>query len=126
MGMRASTIESCQNAAHNTLSLSDTLHGDEEMELLDHIPDERFRPDTAFFEKAMEQTLSDQVIDVVEGLPYPQCAIIKLRFGLETDEMLSIDSTATRLGISMDTVRKQEGRAHNLLRKRLVSVRNYM
>lgn len=124
MGMKASTIESCQIAVHETLSLSDWMHGDEEIEMLDHIPDERFRPDTAFFRKAMARTLSDQVLDVVERLPYPQCAIIKLRFGLETDEMLSIDSTASRLGISTDTVRKYEGRAQNVLRKQLFSMIN--
>jgi DNA-directed RNA polymerase sigma subunit (sigma70/sigma32) len=94
------------------------------MELIEHIPDERMRPDTAYFEKEQERTLTDQVLAVVETLPYPHRAIIKLRFGLESEETLSIESTAQRLGISNDSVRKYEGRARNVLRKRFMSARN--
>ena len=123
MGMRASTVDSIQNTHHDTMSLSRGLPGDDEMMLLDVIPDERMRPDTALIENEAGRSLSDLVLEVVESLPHPQAAIIKLRFGLETEEMLSIDSTAVKLGISVDTVRKHEGLAHNVLRKKLVTTR---
>jgi len=123
MGMRASTVESFQNAHHDTLSLSRGVAGDDEMELLDVIPDDRMRPDRAFFEIEAGRSLTDQVLEVVDNLPHPHGAIIKLRFGLETEESLSPDSIALRLGISVDTVRKYEGLAHNLLRKRLLPAR---
>ncbi len=126
MGMKSSTVESYQNAVHEMLSLNECLYGDDEMELLDHIPDERFRPDTLFFNKDMERTLSDSVLEIVEKLPYPQSEIIKLRFGLDNEETLSLDSTASKLGISLDSVRKYEGRAQNILRKRLVAMKKYL
>ncbi len=126
MGMKSSTIESYQNAACEMLSLNVNQFGNDEMDLLDHIPDERFRPDTLFFDKDMERTLSDSVLDIVEKLPSPQREIIKLRFGLDNEETMSLDSTASKLGISLDSVRKYEGRAQNILRKRLVSVKKYL
>lgn len=126
MGMRASTIESFQNTHHDAQSLNSGLPGDDEMELLDVIPDERMRPDTAFFEKEGGRSLSDRVREVVESLPYPQAAIIKLRYGLETEEMLSLDSTAVKLGISIDTVRKHEGLAQNALRMKLATTRKLL
>jgi len=121
MGMKVSTVELCQHANRDAASLNDGLAGDDEMELLDCIPDERMRPDTAYFEKEEERTLTDRVLDVVEKLPDPQRTIIKLRFGLESEESLSIESTAQRLGISNESVRKYEGRARNILRKRFMS-----
>jgi RNA polymerase sigma factor (sigma-70 family) len=124
MGMKGSTVELFQHAYHDAASLNDGLPGDEEIEYLDYIPDERLRPDTAYFEKEQERTLTDRVLDVVEKLPYPHRAIIKLRFGLESEEILSIESTAQRLGISNESVRKYEGRARNVLRKRFMSTRN--
>jgi len=123
MGMKRSTVESCQRAHQDAASLNDGLPGDEEMEMIDNIPDERMRPDTAFFEKEEERTLTDRVLYLVEKLPYPHCAIIKLRFGLESEEILSLESTARILGISNETARKFEGRAKNVLRKRFISAR---
>jgi DNA-directed RNA polymerase sigma subunit (sigma70/sigma32) len=83
------------------------------------------RPDTAYFEHEQERTLTDQVLAVVEKLPYPHRAIIKLRFGLESEEnTLSIELTAQKLGISNESVRKYEGRAKSVLRKSLMSSNN--
>lgn len=125
MGMRASTVESFQNARHDSLSLSNGVGGDGEMVLLDVITDDRMRPDRALFDKEAGRTLADLVLEVVEKLPHPQRAIIKLRFGIEADEMLSVDSTAVRLGISADTVRKYEGLAQNVLRRKLSTARGH-
>lgn len=126
MGKRASTVASFQNSHHDALSLGGGLPGDEEMVLLDVIPDERMRPDTAFFEKESEQSISDQVLDVVENLPYPQGAIIKLRFGLEMEELLTLDSTAARLGMSIVMVQKHEWMAKNVLRRKLSKARKLL
>jgi RNA polymerase primary sigma factor len=123
MGMKSSTVESFQNYHNDLLSLSNGVAGDDGMELLDVIPDERMRPDRAFFDQEAGRSISDQVLEVVENLPHPQGAIIKLRFGLETDEILSPDATAIRLGISVDTVRKYERLAQNLLRRKLSTAR---
>jgi len=119
MGMRASTVESFQNARHDTLSLSNGAGGEDEMQLLDIIPDDRMRPDTAFFEQEAGRSLNEQVTEAVESLPHPQGAIIKLRFGFDAEETMSLDSTAERLGMSVDTVRKYEVMAQNLLRRKL-------
>ena len=122
MGMKGSTIELFQRANHDATSLNEGFPGNDESEYLDFLPDERMRPDTAFFEKEQERTLTDQVLAVVEKLPYPHSAIIKLRFGLENEESsLSIELTAQKLGMSNESVRKFEGRAKNVLRKSLMS-----
>lgn len=125
MGMKGSTIELFQRANHDSTSLNEGFPGNEESQFLDLLPDERMRPDTAFFEKEQERTLTDQVLAVVEKLPYPHRAIIKLRFGLESEESsLSIELTAQKLGISNESVRKFEGRAKSVLRKSLMSANN--
>jgi RNA polymerase sigma factor (sigma-70 family) len=123
MGMKRSTVELCQHAYHDASSLNEGLPGDEDTELIDNIPDERMRPDTAFFEKEQERTLTDRVLDVVEMLPDPHRDIIKLRFGLESEVTLSLESIARILGISNESARKFEGRAKNVLRKRFMSTR---
>jgi RNA polymerase primary sigma factor len=127
MGMKGSTIELFQRVNHDATSLNEGFPGNEDSEFLDILPDERMRPDTAFFEKEEERTLTDQVLAVVERLPYPHSAIIKLRFGLESEETsLSIELTAQKLGISNESVRKFEGRAKNVLRKSLRSAHNFL
>ena len=126
MGMKGSTIELFQRANHDAASLNEGFPGNDEIEFIDYIPDERMRPDTAFFEKEQERTLTDRVLAVVEKLPDPHRAIIKLRFGLESEEpSLSIELTAQKLGISNETVRKYEGRAKNVIRKSFMSASNF-
>jgi RNA polymerase primary sigma factor len=67
-------------------------------------------------EHAQGQNLKQDIRAVVNGLAAKERDVLVYRFGLDNGEPMTVDETASRLGISRDRVRLVEARAINKLR----------
>jgi predicted transcriptional regulator len=67
-------------------------------------------------EHAQGQNLKHDIRAVVNGLAAKERDVLVYRFGLDNGEPMTVDETASRLGISRDRVRLVEARAINKLR----------
>jgi RNA polymerase nonessential primary-like sigma factor len=63
---------------------------------------------------------------LVEQLPELQGRVLKMRYGMEGDEPMSLTSIAKELGMSRDKTRNLERRALEGIRSRSRDLRNYL
>jgi RNA polymerase nonessential primary-like sigma factor len=63
---------------------------------------------------------------LVEQLPELQGRVLKMRYGMEGEEPMSLTSIAKELGMSRDKTRNLERRALECIRSRSRDLRNYL
>ena len=63
---------------------------------------------------------------LVEQLPELQGRVLKMRYGMEGEEPMSLTSIARELGMSRDKTRNLERRALEGIRNRSRDLRNYL
>jgi RNA polymerase nonessential primary-like sigma factor len=63
---------------------------------------------------------------LVEQLPELQGRVLKMRYGMEGEEPMSLTSIAKELGMSRDKTRNLERRALEGIRSRSLDLRNYL
>lgn len=83
-------------------------HKFEEEELIDH------RPETEFSE-----TVIEELLDRVEGLPHTDQEILVRRYGLNGAPKWSVEETEQRLGLSSYKIRQSVSRSLRILSREL-------
>jgi RNA polymerase nonessential primary-like sigma factor len=63
---------------------------------------------------------------LVEQLPELQGRVLKMRYGMEGEEPMSLTSIAKELGMSRDKTRNLERRALEGIRSRSLDLRSYL
>lgn len=104
------TLES----GNDPLSLDNIYRDDYDSPLGDLIEDESGRQPE---QETTTQLLSEDVKDLLECLGEREKQVIKLRFGFETGEPLSLEQSGKALGFSRERIRQVEQRALFKLRK---------
>jgi len=74
---------------------------------------------------AME-CLKGDLRSLLEQLPELQGQVLRMRYGIEDGEPMSLSSIAKRLGLSRDKTRNIENRALESIRKHSLDLRSYL
>ena len=95
------------------LSLDAPINAGEDNKLLDYLPDEvSASPDEQTFEKALTQAVEESLASLKER----EAKILKLYFGLDGDEPMTLEQIGALLGITRERVRQIKEKALSRLR----------
>lgn len=104
-------------ATSGSVSLNDPLSDDGMTNYMDML----VADNTPSVESGLENSdLKDTVNDLVNELNDREGKVIRLRFGLDGDEPLTLQAIASQLNLSKERIRQIEKRAKNILRKRAI------
>lgn len=111
-GIDQNQLEMMAEPAH-VLSLDMELGHDDDRTLAEVIPDEQGdRPEA----RSMAGDLSRHLEHVLTELPDREQAIIRLRFGLDDDQVETLEEIGVRYGVSRERIRQLEAKALTRLR----------
>jgi RNA polymerase nonessential primary-like sigma factor len=108
--------------ARQPVSLETKVGDGEDTELLDLLSGDGMLPE----EMVDGECLKGDLRALVEQLPELQGRVLKMRYGMEGEEPMSLTSIAKELGMSRDKTRNLERRALECIRSRSRDLRNYL
>jgi RNA polymerase nonessential primary-like sigma factor len=108
--------------ARQPVSLETKVGDGEDTELLDLLSGDGMLPG----EMVDGECLKGDLRALVEQLPELQGRVLKMRYGMEGQEPMSLTSIAKELGMSRDKTRNLERRALEVIRSRSRDLRNYL
>jgi RNA polymerase primary sigma factor len=113
MGLDADKIERMLESVRQPLSLDSPVGEENETELGDIIEDtEAQNPE----ESATQNSLNDEMRRMLDQLPPREQEVLRLRFGLGTDEALTLSEVGRRMGVTRERARQLELQALERLR----------
>jgi RNA polymerase primary sigma factor len=113
MDISVEEIEKTLAISQNHVSLDAPLAPGEENRLLDYLADtQNPGPDVETFERALTQS----IVEVLSSLREREANILRLYFGLEGPEPMTLEEIGTKLGITRERVRQIKEKALSRLR----------
>jgi RNA polymerase primary sigma factor len=113
MDIEVSEVEKTLSISQNHVSLDAPLVPGEENRLLDYLPDtQNPGPDAETFEHALTQSVEE----VLKQLKEREAKILRLYFGLDTPEPMTLEEIGAKLGITRERVRQIKEKALSRLR----------
>lgn len=110
-------VPAIQHALHISRMEPRSVEGDGETSLGDHLLDTRARgPDLS----AGETEIRHQLGELLTELSEREAGVLRLRFGLDTNEAHTLQAIAARMGITRERVRQIEQRALDKLRVKIL------
>jgi len=111
-------VECIMRATSGSVSLNDTMSEDGNTNYMDLLVAENIPGADSKIEK---DDLKDTVNNLVNELNAREGRVIRMRFGLDGEEPLTLQEIASQLNLSKERIRQIEKRAKNILRKRAAS-----
>ena len=96
------------------LSLDSPLTSYDDMSLMDILHDEKVMTDQSLLERDMNEVIQRSL----SGLEDREAEVIRLYFGLDSEESMTLEEIGTRLGITRERVRQIRNRAIDRIRHR--------
>lgn len=113
MDIEVEEVEKTLSISQNHVSLDAPLTPGEENRLLDYLPDtQNPGPDAETFEHALSQSIEE----VLRSLKEREARILRLYFGLDSPEPLTLEEIGAQLGITRERVRQIKEKALSRLR----------
>jgi RNA polymerase primary sigma factor len=113
MDIEVEEVEKTLSISQNHVSLDAPLAPGEESRLLDYLPDtQNPGPDAETFEHALTQSIEE----VLTTLKEREAKILRLYFGLDRPEPMTLEEIGARLGITRERVRQIKEKALSRLR----------
>jgi RNA polymerase primary sigma factor len=113
MDIEVAEVEKTLSISQNHVSLDAPLTPGEENRLLDYLPDtQNPGPDAETFEHALTQSIEE----VLRSLKEREAMILRLYFGLDGPEPMTLEEIGSRLGITRERVRQIKEKALSRLR----------
>lgn len=113
MDIEVEEVEKTLSISQNHVSLDAPLAPGEENRLLDYLPDtQNPGPDAETFEHALTQSIEE----VLGSLREREAKILRLYFGLDSPEPMTLEEIGARLGITRERVRQIKEKALSRLR----------
>ena len=113
MDIDAEEVGRMMAVAQEHVSLDAPLRPGEDNRLLDHLVDDASQaPD----ERVLERALTDAINDSLASLNAREATILRLYFGLGTEEPLTLEEIGARLGVTRERVRQIKEKALSRLR----------
>ena len=108
MDLAAEEVERTMAISQTHLSLDSPMSAGEENRLLDYLPDSLDRGSDA---EAMDHALTESITTVFKSLREREVRILRLYFGLDSSEPLTLEEIGEMLGITRERVRQIKERA---------------
>lgn len=107
------------------LSLSDKIGEDEDLEVEDRVYDE-MEPSVEY--QLIRSSIEQQIREILNELDEREALVLKLRFGIDSDEPMTLQEIGDRLGLTRERIRQIEQRAMRKLAQsqRLKQLRGYL
>jgi len=107
------------------LSLSDKIGEDEELEVGDKVFDV-MEPSVEYL--LIKSSIEQQVREILSELDEREALVLKLRFGIDSDEPMTLQEIGDRLGLTRERIRQIEQRARSKLARsqKLKQLRGYL
>jgi RNA polymerase primary sigma factor len=107
------------------VSLSDRLGEDEDIEVGDRVSDE-LAPSVEY--QIIKNSIEQQIREVLGELDEREAIVLKLRFGIDSDDPLTLQEIGDRLGLTRERIRQIEQKAMRKLAKsqKLKQLRGYL
>jgi len=107
------------------LSLSDKISEDEELEIEDRLSDE-LEPSVEY--QLIKSSIEQQIREILNELDDREALVLKLRFGIDSDEPMTLQEIGDRLGLTRERIRQIEQRAMRKLARsqKLRQLRGYL
>ncbi|MBL8988887.1 MAG: sigma-70 family RNA polymerase sigma factor [Gemmatimonadales bacterium] len=113
MDIGVEEVEKTLSISQNHVSLDAPLAPGEENRLLDYLPDtQNPGPDAETFERALTQSIEE----VLSSLREREAKILRLYFGLDSPEPMTLEEIGAQLGITRERVRQIKEKALSRLR----------
>jgi len=113
MDIEVEEVEKTLSISQNHVSLDAPLTPGEENRLLDYLPDtQNPGPDAETFEHALTQSIEE----VLRSLKEREARILRLYFGLDSPEPMTLEEIGAQLGITRERVRQIKEKALSRLR----------
>ncbi|MBM4187274.1 MAG: sigma-70 family RNA polymerase sigma factor [Gemmatimonadetes bacterium] len=113
MDIEVEEVEKTLSISQNHVSLDAPLTPGEENRLFDYLPDtQNPGPDAETFERALTQSIEE----VLGSLRDREAKILRMYFGLEGPEPMTLEEIGTKLGITRERVRQIKEKALSRLR----------
>jgi RNA polymerase nonessential primary-like sigma factor len=123
-GLKPLDIREVLFRAQEPLSLDGQhgANGDGELRLVDTVACRVSRPQ----EQMVADLMQRDIQRLLNDLPAQEAELLRLRYGLDTDEPLSLSATARRMGLTRDSARGLERRATASIRRLSSGVVEYL
>ncbi|MDH7493995.1 MAG: RNA polymerase sigma factor RpoD/SigA [Candidatus Saccharicenans sp.] len=107
------------------LSLSDKIGEDEDLEVEDRLSDE-LEPSVEYL--LIKNSIEQQIREILNELDEREALVLKLRFGIDSDEPMTLQEIGDRLGLTRERIRQIEQRAMRKLARsqKLKQLRGYL
>lgn len=122
MGLKPLDIREVLFRAQEPLSLDAQHSQHDDLRLVDTVVCRADKPQEQIVVALMQQDIQRLLND----LPDQEAELLRLRYGLDTDEPLSLSATARRMGITRDSARGLERRANASIRRLSGEVVDYL
>ncbi|MBC7348454.1 MAG: RNA polymerase sigma factor RpoD/SigA [Candidatus Aminicenantes bacterium] len=106
-------------------SLSDKISEDEDLEVGDRLSDE-LEPSVEY--QLIKNSIEQQIREILKELDEREALVLKLRFGIDSDEPMTLQEIGDRLGLTRERIRQIEQRAMRKLARsqKLKQLRGYL
>jgi RNA polymerase primary sigma factor len=114
LGVSLRDVEEVQRVARRPVSLDSPVTDDSETAYLDLMADEDA---PAVDHDLLERSLSDEIAGLLGNLPPREREVLELRFGIASQEPLTLEEVGQRLGLSRERIRQIEKKAKKKLQR---------
>lgn len=109
MEMDADKVREILKISQNTTSLESPVgDGDDESVLGDFISDDR---QLSPYESTSQQMLRENVEEVLSALSDREAKVLRMRFGLNNDKMMTLEEVGKKFGVTRERIRQIEAKA---------------
>ena len=119
--MELDKLEECLAYTNEVTSLDKNI-GDDDSTMLDMVSSKTLTP----YERCCEQSKSDTLTDLINGLPEKEQFVIKNRYGVLGGAVLTLEQIGKALNVSHERVRQIERKALAILRERAEPARAFL
>jgi len=114
LGVTLREIEEIQRVARRPVSLDSPITDDSETAFLDLIADEDA---PAVDHELLEGSLRDEIAGLLGSLSPREREVLELRFGIPSEDPLTLEEVGARLGLSRERIRQIEKKAKKKLQR---------
>lgn len=115
-------LQNISNVLNNTVSIYAPVNGEEELSMVDTLPDDTLRE--TYTEKSNLDFSSRVLEQLFNGLTNDEVAVVKALYGLE-DEWQPLNNVAICMGRSREYIRQCRNRGIDKMRKRIGNILEY-
>jgi RNA polymerase primary sigma factor len=114
LGVTLRDVEEVQRVARRPVSLDSPVTDDSETAYLDLMADEDATP---VDHDLLERSLREEIAGLLGNLQPREREVLELRFGIHTEEPLTLEEVGQRLGLSRERIRQIEKKAKKQLQR---------